>query len=78
MIIRIKVIPNARTSNVPGKRAVEGKNGVLVVRVNKVPEKGKANEAVIKLLAKHFNVAKSKVKILRGLTSRNKVVEIEG
>ncbi|MFH0912054.1 MAG: DUF167 domain-containing protein, partial [Patescibacteria group bacterium] len=74
--IQIKVIPNAKTSNVPGKRAVEEKDGVLVVRVKAVPEKGKANEAVIKILAKHFKVAKSEVKIVRGFTGRNKVVEI--
>jgi len=47
------------------------------VRVTATPEKGKANEKVIKLLAKHFKVAKSQVKIIRGLTSRNKTVEIE-
>ena len=72
MKLQIKVMPNAR------KESVIEADGVLVVRVNVVPEKGKANEAVIKLLAKHFKVAKSKVKIVRGLTSRNKVVEIEG
>ena len=76
MKIQVKVITNARTSNVPGKRAVEEKDGVLVVRVNVVPEKGKANEAVVKLLAKHFGVAKSEVKIVRGVTGRNKVVEV--
>ncbi|MFA5966899.1 MAG: DUF167 domain-containing protein [Patescibacteria group bacterium] len=70
MKIQIKVIPNAR------RESVEEKDGVLVVRVNKVPEKGKANEAVIKLLAKHFNAPKSAVKIIRGLTGRQKVVEI--
>lgn len=78
MRIQVKTIPNARTSNVPGKRAVEEKGGVLVVRVKAVPEKGKANEAVVKLLAKHFGVAKNQVRIVRGLTGRNKVVEIEG
>ena len=59
------------------KESVEEKDGVLVVWVTKVPEKGKANEAVIKLLAKHFKVAKSEVKIVRGMTGRNKVVEID-
>ena len=68
MKIQIKVVPNAR------KESVIETDRVLVVRVNKVPEKGKANEAVIKLLAKHFGVARSQVKIVRGATSRNKVV----
>jgi len=66
----IKVILNAK------EESVELKDGVLVVRVNKVPENGKANEAVVKLLAKHFKVAKNQVKIIRGLTGRNKIVEI--
>lgn len=70
MKIQIKVIVNAR------EESVEEKNGVLVVRVTKVPEKGKANEAVVKLLAKHFGVAKSQIKIVRGVAGRNKVVEI--
>lgn len=71
MKINVKTIPNAK------KESVELKGGVYVVRVNVVPEKGKANDAVIKLLAKHFNVAKSQIKIVRGLTGRNKVVEVE-
>jgi len=71
MRVQIKVIPNAK------KEAVEEKDGVLVVRVKAVPEKGKANEAVVKLLAKHFKVAKNEVKIVRGMAGRNKIVEIE-
>ena len=68
--IQVKVIANAK------KESVEEKDGVYVVRVNAIPEKGKANEAVIKLLAKHFKVAKSQVKIVRGMTGRNKIIEI--
>ena len=47
-----------------------------VVRVKAMPQDGKANEAVIELLAKHFKVAKSNVKIVTGLTSRNKIVDV--
>ncbi|MBU1092132.1 DUF167 domain-containing protein [Patescibacteria group bacterium] len=71
MKIQVKVITNAKNNS------IEEKDEILIVRVTKVPEKGKANEAVIKLLAKHFKVAKSEVKIVRGLTGRNKVVEID-
>ncbi|PIP50724.1 hypothetical protein COX11_02610, partial [Candidatus Berkelbacteria bacterium CG23_combo_of_CG06-09_8_20_14_all_41_73] len=39
-------------------------------------KEGAANKALIALLSKHFDVAKSQVKIISGLTSRNKVVEI--
>lgn len=37
---------------------------------------GKANEAVIKLLAEHFKVPKSNIKIIRGLKSKNKIIDI--
>jgi hypothetical protein len=38
---------------------------------------GKANEAVIKLLAEHFKVPKLNIKIIHGLKSKNKVVEVK-
>jgi uncharacterized protein len=40
------------------------------------PRKGEANEAVIKLLAQHFTVSKSAIKIVRGSTGRKKLIEI--
>lgn len=55
---------------------VEEKNGVLVVGIKALPEKGKANQELIKKLAKHFKVDVSRIKIVSGLSSKNKVVEI--
>lgn len=72
MKINVKTIPNAK------KESIGLKDGIYVARINVAPEKGKANDAVIKLLAKHFNVAKSQIKIIRGLTSRNKIIDILG
>jgi hypothetical protein len=46
------------------------------VSVSVPPEKGKANQAVIALLAEYFSVPKSKVKILRGHAARMKLVQI--
>lgn len=43
-----------------------------------VPEDGKANAALIALIAKAFGVAKSKVSVTRGHTARLKTLEIEG
>lgn len=48
----------------------------FVVSINVIPEKGKANAAVIRLLAEFFHVPKSHIHIIRGATSRNKIVEI--
>jgi len=47
-----------------------------IVRVKAQPMEGKANEAVIKLLAEYFRVTRSSVRITSGLSGRNKIVEI--
>lgn len=46
--------------------------------VTAVPERGKANDALIELLAREFKVAKSSVRIVIGKTAREKLVEIIG
>jgi uncharacterized protein (TIGR00251 family) len=66
MRINIKVIPKSKKDEV-----IEG--DPFVVRVTDPPEKNKANRKVIKLLSKHFD---AKVSIIRGLGSREKVIEV--
>ena len=69
--VEIRVIPRAR------RRGVELQpGGGLVVRVTEPPEDGRANDAVIEALAKHFGVKRSAVRILRGASSRRKVIAI--
>jgi hypothetical protein len=70
MKIRVKVKPNSRSEEV----SREGDS--FIVRVREPPREDKANQAVIKLLAQHFGVSQSRVKILSGLRSRNKVIEV--
>jgi uncharacterized protein (TIGR00251 family) len=70
MKINVKVMPHSMREEV----AKLGDD--YVVRVKAMPQEGKANEAVIELLARHFKVAKSAVKIITGLTGRNKIVDI--
>lgn len=65
----------------PGGRrdAVEGDHGgALAVRVSAPATDGRANEAVRRLLARTFDVARSDVEIVGGLSSRRKRVRIEG
>jgi hypothetical protein len=50
----------------------------LKVYVTAPPEDGKANEALIKLLAEAIDLAKSKFQIIRGQADRQKVLLIEG
>ncbi len=52
--------------------------GVLRVKLTAPPAGGAANEQLVKLLADELGVRKSSVRILRGRTSRNKVVEVTG
>lgn len=48
----------------------------LRIYVTMVPEDGKANEAVIKLLAKELHLPKSSFTIIQGLKSRKKIIKI--
>ncbi len=75
--IHIKLTPKASSDRVGDMRENEDGQPVMQVYVTAVPEDGKANEALIRLLAKHFHVAPSRVRILRGLTSRQKMIEID-
>ena len=69
-IFNVRVTPHAKQNKV-----VE--NGdVLRVYTTVAPENGRANDAVIKLLATYLNVPKSNIKILRGLTGRDKIVSV--
>jgi uncharacterized protein len=51
---------------------------VLQARVTAPPDRGKANEALISLIAKAFGVPKSQVAIVSGETARLKILEIHG
>ncbi len=70
-IIRIKVIPKAKTSG------VFQESDFLKVKVHSPAEKGKANKEVLALLADYYSVPKSAVILLEGETSSHKVFRIE-
>jgi len=50
--------------------------GEYRVSVHAPAKEGKANEAVVELLASHFSVAKSAIRIVRGQSARRKLIEI--
>ena len=70
--IKVKVHPQASTNQVVGYRGE-----VLHLRVTAPPVEGRANAAVVSLLAGVLGVAKSRVRIIRGHGSRDKVVAVE-
>ena len=71
MKIKIKVIPRSSDSHIE-----EGLDGNLRVKLKSAPVQGQANQELIKLLSKYYKVSKSQIKIIKGQTSKNKVVEI--
>ena len=71
MLINIKVIPKS------SRNLVKQEGDILKVYVNAPAEKGKANEAVVELIAGYFKVKKRQVSIFRGELSARKVVNIE-
>ncbi len=70
MEIQVKVRPNCKIQE------VSRTGDIFIVRVKEPAKEGKANRAVIQLLAEHFGVPRSHVRILRGFTSRNKVIDV--
>ncbi len=72
MIIKVKVTPNSKEERVIG---FDG--DILKVKIRTPPENGKANSAVIELLAKHFKVPKRCVIIQSGHTARMKHILID-
>ena len=72
MRIYIKVTPRAGKNEV-----LKISDGEYKVKVTAPPEKGKANEEVIKLLADYFNVSKSSISIIGGKSTRVKLIEID-
>jgi uncharacterized protein (TIGR00251 family) len=70
--VSLKISPRASRNQI---KYLE--DGTYKVFLTAAPVGGKANDSLIDLLAEYFDVAKSKIKIVRGLTNKNKIVEIE-
>ncbi len=72
ILLRVKVATKASKNAVVGVR-----NGELLISVTAVPENGKANEAIIKLLSKSLKCAKTKIGLVSGGKSKNKLFRID-
>ncbi|MSO58685.1 MAG: hypothetical protein EXQ77_06585 [Thermoleophilia bacterium] len=73
MRIRVCVSPGARRTCVVGRQGEAWK-----VRVAAAPERGRANDAVVALLAETLSVARDDIAVVAGATSRDKLVELAG
>lgn len=72
MRITIKLKPNSNK----GPLIETHDDGSLIVYIREIAAENKANDALIKLLSEHYNVPKTQIEIVRGRTSRHKIIEI--
>lgn len=70
MLIKIKVIPKS------SRNQIKEEDGLLKVYLTAPPSKGKANKALIELLASYFHVSKSSIQIVKGTLSHHKTVAV--
>jgi uncharacterized protein (TIGR00251 family) len=71
--LRLRIVPGARRSGIVGRHADGWK-----VRVAAAPEAGRANEALLRLLARTLGLPRRDLELTRGRASRDKVVTFEG
>jgi len=68
--IHVRITPNA------GKNSIKEEEGKLKIKVSAPAVDGKANKAVIELLATYFKIRKSAISIVKGEKGRDKIIEI--
>ncbi|MDB5528020.1 MAG: hypothetical protein JWR51_1123 [Devosia sp.] len=74
----VRVTPNAGRDAIEGVEVRDDGSAVLRLRVKAVPDKGRANAAVIALLAGALGVPKSAITLVSGETARQKTLTIRG
>ena len=73
IVIAVRAQPGAKKNGITGEH-----DGALNVSVTQAPEKGKANKAIVEVLAKQLGLKKSQVSLLSGETSQRKKFLLSG
>ena len=71
--LRLRLTPSAGSNRIGGSI-----HDCLKVSLTAPPDKGKANKALMKLLSRSLNIPKHRIKLIRGVTAREKTVSIRG
>ena len=71
--LRLRVSPRATRTELAGRHGDAWK-----VRVSAAPERGRANDAVVGLIAEHLRLPRTAVSVVSGRASRDKIVELRG
>jgi uncharacterized protein (TIGR00251 family) len=72
MEITVSIVPNSKKPEI-----VKVSENNYKIRVDAPASKNKANKRLVELLSEYFKVSKSSISIIKGLKSRNKIVEID-
>lgn len=78
LLVDLRLQPGASRARVDGLAVLDDGARVLKVRVTEPPEGGKANAALIKLLAKAWKLPKSSLSLVAGHTDRRKTLALAG
>ncbi|MEQ9609738.1 MAG: DUF167 domain-containing protein [Kiloniellaceae bacterium] len=78
LLVDLRLQPGASRARVDGLAVLDDGAPVLKVRVTEPPEDGKANAALIKLLAKAWKLPKSSLSLVAGHTDRRKTLAVTG
>ena len=73
MLATVTLKPNSKHR----EEVVMGDDGNLMVFTKSPATEGKANESAVRLLAKYYGVSKSRIRLVRGHTSKHKVFEVD-
>ena len=76
--VALKVTPKAARAGIAGVEADAAGRTLLKVRVTEAPEGGKANAAVVKLLAKAWKLPKGAIEVTAGAKDRRKTLLVTG
>lgn len=75
--LRIKVIPKSSKNEVVEIMKDDSGEETIKIRINATPEKGKANQELIKFLSKEMDVPKSNISIISGKSDQIKLIKIK-
>lgn len=75
-LLHIRASPKSGRNEIVGVVETAKDRFALVVKVTAIPDKGQANDAVIKTLAKTIGIAPSSLRLVSGQTSKDKVFEV--
>ena len=74
----VRLTPHGGSDDISGWGTGPNGSRLLKARVSAPPEDGKANDALIRLLAAKLHVGRSRIQIISGAASRTKVIAVHG